>query len=105
MAARWNAAGSIPAPRRRWPSPEARAGGVWRRTRRSPRMTRILVLNGNPPQAVPDRIAEAARAAAPAGVTTEAMTAPYGLPLIVPRADWLLSGPPILEALAAKRGT
>ena len=33
------------------------------------------------------------------------MTAPYGLPLIVTRADWLLSGPPILEALAAKRGS
>ena len=68
-------------------------------------MTRILVLNGNTTQAVTDRIAEAARAAAPEGVTVEAMTAPYGLPLIVTRADWLLSGPPILEALAARRGT
>lgn len=68
-------------------------------------MTRLLVLNGNTTQAVTDRIAEAARAAAPEGVTIDPMTAPYGLPLIVTRADWLLSGPPILEALAARRGS
>jgi Asp/Glu/hydantoin racemase len=68
-------------------------------------MTRILVLNGNTTQAVTDRIAEAARAAAPPGVEVIAATAPYGLPLIVTRADWLLSGPPILEALAARRGS
>jgi allantoin racemase len=67
-------------------------------------MARILVLNGNTTQAITDRIAEAARAAAPEGVTIEAATAPYGLPLIVTRADWLLSGPPILAALAARRG-
>jgi Asp/Glu/hydantoin racemase len=67
-------------------------------------MTRILVLNGNTTQAITDRIAEAARAAAPPGTMVEGMTAPYGLPLIVTRADWLLSGPPILAALAEKRG-
>jgi len=67
-------------------------------------MTRILVLNGNTTQAITDRIAEAARAAAPPGTVIEGMTAPYGLPLIVTRADWLLSGPPILAALAEKRG-
>lgn len=67
-------------------------------------MTRLLVLNGNTTEAVTERIAAAARAAAPAGVAIEAATAPYGLPLIVTRADWLLSGPPILAALAARRG-
>jgi len=68
-------------------------------------MARLLVLNGNTTQAITDRIGAAARAAAPAGVTVEAMTAPYGLPLIVTRADWLLAGPPILAALAARRGS
>jgi allantoin racemase len=67
-------------------------------------MTRILVLNGNTTEAITDRIAQAARAAAPPGTIIEGMTAPYGLPLIVTRADWLLSGPPILAALAEKRG-
>ena len=67
-------------------------------------MTRILVLNGNTTEAINDRIAVAARAAAPEGVVVEAATAPYGLPLVVTRADWLLSGLPILAALAARRG-
>jgi len=67
-------------------------------------MTRLLVLNGNTTPAITDRIADAARAAAPPGVSIEPMTAPYGLPLIVTRADWLLAGPPILAALAARRG-
>ncbi|WP_149537925.1 aspartate/glutamate racemase family protein [Siccirubricoccus phaeus] len=67
-------------------------------------MTRLLILNGNTTEAVTERIAAAARAAAPPGVEIIPATAPYGLPLIVTRADWLLSGPPILEALAARRG-
>jgi len=68
-------------------------------------MTRILVVNGNTTQAITDRIAAAARAAAPSDTTIEAVTAPHGLPLIVTRADWLLAGPPILAALAERRGT
>jgi Asp/Glu/hydantoin racemase len=68
-------------------------------------MARILVVNGNTTQAITDRIAEASRAAAPDGVAIEAVTAPYGLPLIVTRSDWLLSGPPILAALAERRGS
>jgi allantoin racemase len=68
-------------------------------------MTRILVVNGNTTQAVTDRIAAAASAAAPAGVTVETITAPYGLPLIVNRADWLLGGAATLDALAARRGS
>ena len=67
-------------------------------------MTRILVVNGNTTGAITDRIAAAARAAAPPGVMVEAMTAPYGLPLIVSRADWLVAGPAILAALSSRRG-
>jgi Asp/Glu/hydantoin racemase len=68
-------------------------------------MTRILVVNGNTTQAITDRIGDAARAAAPPGVTVEALTVPYGLPLIVSRADWLVAGPAILAALSERRGS
>lgn len=68
-------------------------------------MTRLLVVNSNTDDAVTARIAAAARAAAPHGVTVEAMSAPYGLPLIVTRDDWHVAGPPTLAAFAALRGT
>ena len=68
-------------------------------------MTRILVVNGNTTQAITDRIGAAARAAAPPGVTVEALTVPYGLPLIVSRADWLVAGPAILSSLSDRRGS
>ena len=68
-------------------------------------MTRILVVNGNTTQAITDRIGAAARAAAPSGVTVEALTVPYGLPLIVSRADWLVAGPAILASLSERRGS
>ncbi len=67
-------------------------------------MPRILVVNGNTTEAITDRIAVAARAAAPEGTMIEAATAPFDLPLIVTRADWLVAGPAILAALAARRG-
>jgi Asp/Glu/hydantoin racemase len=65
---------------------------------------RILVVNSNTTDGVTDRIAAAARAAASPGTTIEAATAPFGLPLIVTRADWLVAGPATLAALAARRG-
>ncbi len=68
-------------------------------------MTRILVVNGNTTPAVTHRIAQAAAAAAPPGCTVETIGAPYGLPLIVSRADWLVGGTATLEALAARRGS
>ncbi|HEV7263412.1 MAG TPA: aspartate/glutamate racemase family protein [Falsiroseomonas sp.] len=65
---------------------------------------RILVVNSNTTDSVTDRIAAAARAAASPGTAIEAVTAPFGLPLIVTRADWLVAGPATLAALAARRG-
>lgn len=67
-------------------------------------MTRILVVNSNTSEAVTARIAAAARVAASPGTTIEAVSAPFGLPLIVTRADWLLAGPATLAALSARRG-
>lgn len=66
-------------------------------------MTRILVVNGNTTEAITARIGAAARAAAPPGTEVEAVTVPFGLPLIVSRADWLVAGPAILAALSARR--
>jgi allantoin racemase len=56
-------------------------------------VTRILIVNSNTTDSVTARIGAAARAVAPPGATVEAISAPYGLPLIVTRADWLLAGP------------
>jgi Asp/Glu/hydantoin racemase len=66
---------------------------------------RILVVNSNTTDSVTARIADAARAAASPGTGIEAVTAPFGLPLIVTRADWLVAGPATLAALAAHRGS
>ncbi|TCH95943.1 Asp/Glu/hydantoin racemase [Roseococcus sp. SYP-B2431] len=66
---------------------------------------RILVVNSNTTDSVTARIALAAEAAAPEGCTVETVTAPFGLPLIVTRADWMVAGPPTMAALAARRGT
>jgi Asp/Glu/hydantoin racemase len=65
---------------------------------------RLLVVNSNTTDSVTDRIAAAARAAASPGTEIEAVSAPFGLPLIVSRADWLVAGPATLAALAARRG-
>jgi Asp/Glu/hydantoin racemase len=65
---------------------------------------RILVVNSNTTEAVTTRIAAAARAAASPGTEVTAVTAPFGLPLIVTRADWLAAGPATLAALAQHRG-
>lgn len=67
-------------------------------------MPRILVVNSNTTESVTARIATVAAGAAPAGVTVETVTAPFGLPLIVTRADWLVAGPATLAALEAARG-
>ncbi len=66
---------------------------------------RILVINSNTTDSVTDRIGAAARAVASPGTEIEAVSAPFGLPLIVTRADWLVAGPATLAALAARRGT
>ncbi len=65
---------------------------------------RILVVNSNTTDSVTSRIAQAAEAARPAGCVVETVTAPFGLPLIVTRADWMVAGPPTVAALAARRG-
>lgn len=65
---------------------------------------RILVVNANTTESVTARIGAAARAAASPGTEIEAVSAPFGLPLIVTRADWLVAGPATLAALAARRG-
>jgi Asp/Glu/hydantoin racemase len=65
---------------------------------------RILVVNSNTTDSVTARIAAAARAAASPGTSIQAVSAPFGLPLIVSRADWLVAGPATLAALAAHRG-
>ncbi len=67
-------------------------------------MPHILVVNSNTTEAVTTRIAGVAAAACPPGVTSETISAPFGLPLIVSRADWLVAGPATLAALAAHRG-
>lgn len=65
---------------------------------------RILVVNSNTTEAVTARIGAAARDAASPGTAIEAVSAPFGLSLIVSRADWLVAGPATLAALAARRG-
>jgi len=66
---------------------------------------RLLVVNSNTTESVTARIAAASRAAARPGTIIEAVSAPFGLPLIVSRADWLVAGPATLAALAARRGS
>ncbi|BDG75058.1 aspartate/glutamate racemase family protein [Roseomonas fluvialis] len=65
---------------------------------------RILVVNSNTTPSVTDRIGAAARAVASSGTEITAVSAPFGLPLIVTRADWLAAGPATLAALAQHRG-
>ncbi|MGG5885698.1 aspartate/glutamate racemase family protein [Falsiroseomonas sp. HC035] len=65
---------------------------------------RLLVVNSNTTDSVTARIGAAARAAASTGTVVQAISAPFGLPLIVSRADWLVAGPATLAALAAHRG-
>jgi len=67
-------------------------------------MSRILVVNSNTTEAVTARIAAAAAAACPPGASITTITAPFGLPLIVTRADWLVAGPATLAALSAHHG-
>jgi Asp/Glu/hydantoin racemase len=67
-------------------------------------MIRILVVNSNTTETVTARIAEAAAAACPCGASVSAISAPFGLPLIVTRADWLVAGPATLAALSAHEG-
>ncbi|MBR0684189.1 Asp/Glu/hydantoin racemase [Roseomonas eburnea] len=65
---------------------------------------RVLVVNSNTTASVTERIGAAARAAASPGTEIMAVSVPFGLPLIVTRADWLAAGPATLAALAAHRG-
>jgi allantoin racemase len=66
---------------------------------------RLLVVNSNTTASVTARIGACARAAASPGTEVTAVSAPFGLPLIVTRADWLVAGPATLAALAARRGS
>jgi len=66
---------------------------------------RILVVNSNTTPSVTDRIGAATRAVASPGTEIIAVSAPFGLPLIVTRADWLVAGPATLAALADHRGS
>lgn len=65
---------------------------------------RLLVVNSNTTDSVTARIGAAARQAASPGTEIAAVSAPFGLPLIVSRADWLVAGPATLAALAAQHG-
>jgi Asp/Glu/hydantoin racemase len=65
---------------------------------------RLLVVNSNTTDAVTARIEAEARAAAAPGTVVEAVTAPFGLPLIVTRADWQVAGTATLAALGARAG-
>jgi Asp/Glu/hydantoin racemase len=65
---------------------------------------RLLVVNSNTTDAVTTRIEAEARAAAAPGTVIEAVTAPFGLPLIVTRADWQVAGTATLAALGARAG-
>ena len=67
-------------------------------------MTRILIVNSNTTESVTARIRATAQAACPAGCQVTTISAPFGLPLIVTRADWLVAGPATLAALSAHRG-
>jgi Asp/Glu/hydantoin racemase len=66
---------------------------------------RILLVNSNTTPAVTERIGAAARAVASPDTEVTAVSAPFGLPLIVTRADWLAAGPATLAALAQHRGS
>ncbi|PZW42112.1 Asp/Glu/hydantoin racemase [Humitalea rosea] len=66
---------------------------------------RLLVVNSNTSDSVTARIATTARDAARPGTEVAAVSAPFGLPLIVSRADWLVAGPATLAALAAAKGS
>jgi Asp/Glu/hydantoin racemase len=66
---------------------------------------RLLVVNSNTTAAVTERIAAEARRAAPTGTEVTAVTAPFGLPLIVTASDWQVAGTATLAALGAARGT
>ncbi|WP_424812621.1 aspartate/glutamate racemase family protein [Roseococcus sp. YIM B11640] len=67
-------------------------------------LRRILVVNSNTTDSVTARIALAAEAVRPEGFAIETVSAPFGLPLIVTRADWMVAGPATVAALAARRG-
>lgn len=65
---------------------------------------RILVVNSNTTESVTGKIDAAAKVVASPGTIIETVTAPFGLPLIVTRADWLVAGPATLAALSSNRG-
>lgn len=61
---------------------------------------KILIVNPNTTQAVTDRIAGVARAAASAGTTIECVTATFGATVITSRAEDALAGHAALDAAA-----
>lgn len=66
---------------------------------------RLLVVNSNTTAAVTERIAGEARRAASAGTEVTAVSAPFGLELIVTASDAQVAGTATLAALGAARGT
>lgn len=65
---------------------------------------RLLVVNSNTTATVTERIAAEAHLAAAPGTAITAVTAPFGLPLIVTVADAQVAGTATLAALGAARG-
>ena len=68
-------------------------------------MTRILLVNPNVTQAVTDRMAAAARAAASPGVEIATATAGFGVSFIETRVEAAIAAHAVLEALAERRGS
>jgi allantoin racemase len=66
---------------------------------------RLLVVNSNTTDSVTGRIAAEARHAAAPGTAVTAVTAPFGLKLIVTASDAQVAGTATLAALGAARGT
>lgn len=66
---------------------------------------RLLVVNSNTTASVTERIGVEARAAAAPGTEVTAVSAPFGLALIVTASDWQVAGTATLAALGAARGS
>ena len=65
---------------------------------------KLLLANPNTSRAVTDRIAAAARAAASAGTTIQAVTAAVGVPYIATRAEAVIGARAVLELFAEHAG-
>ncbi len=64
---------------------------------------KLLLINPNTTQAMTDRLAKVARAAAGPEITVSALTATRGFPYIASRAEAQIAGALVLEMIAAHR--